>query len=49
MLEDLEKEHGNTFVAHAFGCLTLAYRGLSDAEMEDIMSCDEEVGSVKAA
>ena len=44
MLEDLEAEHGRTFAAHAFGCLTVAYRGLSDAEMEDILSCDEEVG-----
>lgn len=43
LFEDLEMEHGRTFASHAFGCLTVAYRGLSDAEMEDILSCDEEV------
>lgn len=44
LLEDMEKEHGEIFVTHALGYLTAAYRGLSDSEMEDILSCDDEVG-----
>lgn len=44
LLEDMEKEHGEVFVTHALGFLTAAYRGLSDSEMEDILSCDDEVG-----
>lgn len=39
----METEHGCVFISHAFALLTAAYRGLSDSEMEDILSCDEEV------
>lgn len=43
LFESMEAEHGETFISHAFALLTAAYRGLSDAEMEDILSCDEKV------
>lgn len=43
LFRELEEIHGETFVRHALGCLTLATRGLSDNEMEDILSCDDTV------
>ncbi|EDQ86656.1 uncharacterized protein MONBRDRAFT_33730 [Monosiga brevicollis MX1] len=43
LFEQLEQIHGTTVISHALGYLTQAYRGLSDNEMEDILSCDDDV------
>ncbi|XP_021375216.1 NACHT and WD repeat domain-containing protein 2-like isoform X2 [Mizuhopecten yessoensis] len=39
----LEVRHGEIFVAHALGYLTTATSGLSESELEDILSCDDIV------
>ncbi|XP_041349573.1 uncharacterized protein LOC121368881 [Gigantopelta aegis] len=39
----IEQTHGRKLVAHALGYLTLAKRGLSESELEDILSCVDEV------
>lgn len=41
--QNLEKIHGNNLVGHALGYLVTSRFGLSSTEMEDIISCDEEV------
>lgn len=43
LLERLERKHGLTFVRHALSYLTASSTGLSDAEMEDILSLDDTV------
>ncbi|KAJ8304435.1 hypothetical protein KUTeg_018018 [Tegillarca granosa] len=39
----LEKIHGKLFVSRALGYMTLVKGGVSEAELEDIMACDDEV------
>lgn len=39
----LEDEHGVIFVRHALAYVTAAKSGLSLTELEDILSCDDEV------
>eukprot|EP00055_Hartaetosiga_balthica_P014815 m.83631 g.83631 ORF g.83631 m.83631 type:complete len:1589 (-) comp8697_c0_seq1:339-5105(-) len=39
----LEQEHGKQFVSTALGYITVAYRGLSDIELEDVLSCNDNV------
>ncbi|XP_060067084.1 NACHT and WD repeat domain-containing protein 2-like [Ylistrum balloti] len=39
----LEVRHGEIFVSHALGYLTTATSGLSESELEDILSCDDVV------
>ncbi|XP_070559643.1 NACHT domain- and WD repeat-containing protein 1-like [Ptychodera flava] len=39
----LEKIHGETLVSHALGYITAARNGLSEAELEDVLSIDDEV------
>ncbi|XP_046325734.2 uncharacterized protein LOC124110420 isoform X1 [Haliotis rufescens] len=39
----IEQNHGHIFTRHALGYITLARRGLSESELEDILSCDDEV------
>ncbi|PVD30066.1 hypothetical protein C0Q70_09327 [Pomacea canaliculata] len=43
LFENLEKNHGQIIVSKALGYLTLADHGLTDGEMEDILSLDDEV------
>ena len=43
IFDRLEKKHGKTLVSHALAYMTASYTGLSDCEMEDILSLDEEV------
>lgn len=39
----IEKYHGRIFVSHALSYLTATKNGLSDVELEDVLSLDEEV------
>ncbi|ELT90720.1 hypothetical protein CAPTEDRAFT_26677, partial [Capitella teleta] len=43
LFDRLESKFGHKFVSHALGCITAAKSGLSAAELEDILSCDDEV------
>ena len=43
LFQDLEDRHGRLFVAHALGYLTAGKSGLTEAEMEDVLSCDDQV------
>ena len=43
LFERIEIQHGKTLVAHAFGYITAAKSGLSEAELEDLLSLDEKV------
>jgi hypothetical protein len=43
LFDRLEHDHGVTFVQRALGYLTAARFGLSLQELEDVLSCDEDV------
>ena len=43
LFSDLERMHGKYLVAHALGLITCSKHGLSDAEMDGILSTDDEV------
>ena len=43
LFEKVEQKHGKTLVEHAFGYLSLSLNGLSEQEMEDILSLDDVV------
>ncbi|XP_052800087.1 uncharacterized protein LOC128231374 isoform X2 [Mya arenaria] len=43
LFERLEVMHGKIFVSHALGYLTISRSGLTETELEDILSCDDEV------
>ena len=43
LFERLESRYGETFVHHALSYITVAKYGLSLAELEDILSCDDVV------
>ena len=43
LFSDLERLHGECLVSHALGLITTSMYGLSDAELEDILSIDDEV------
>ncbi|XP_060597775.1 NACHT domain- and WD repeat-containing protein 1-like [Ruditapes philippinarum] len=43
LFEKLEKMHGKILVTRALSYLTLAHNGASEAELEDILSCDDDV------
>lgn len=43
LFNDLEHKHGKTLVSHAFGFLSASKNGLSEREMEDLLSLDEAV------
>nr|XP_053631306.1 NACHT domain- and WD repeat-containing protein 1-like [Cherax quadricarinatus] len=43
VFDDLERSYGQVEVSHMLGYLTAAKHGLSDSEMLDILSCDEDV------
>ncbi|KAI5626673.1 NACHT domain- and WD repeat-containing protein 1 isoform X2 [Silurus asotus] len=42
-LQTLEKKHGEKLVCHTLGYITLSRRGLSEAEVRDILSVDNDV------
>ena len=43
LLDRIENQHGKILVSHALGYLTAAKSGLSEAELEDLLSLDEKV------
>lgn len=43
LFRSLENKHGELFVARALGYVTVAKHGLSEFELEDILSCDDDV------
>ena len=45
LLDRIENQHGKILVSHALGYLTAAKSGLSEAELEDLLSLDEKVSS----
>ncbi|XP_066274641.1 NACHT domain- and WD repeat-containing protein 1-like isoform X1 [Branchiostoma lanceolatum] len=43
LFERVEKDHGKLLVQHALGYITAAKSGLTESELEDVLSCDDEV------
>ena len=43
LFQRLETEYGNVFVHHALGYIIASKNGLSVSELEDILSCDDDV------
>lgn len=43
LFERMERYHGRVFTSHALSYLTASKSGLSDVEMEDVLSLDDEV------
>ena len=43
LFDRVEKYHGMTFVKHVLSYLTASKNGLSDTEIEDVLSLDDEV------
>ena len=43
LFDRIESQHGKVLVSHAFGYVTAAKSGLSEAELEDLLSLDEKV------
>lgn len=43
LFDRIETQHGNVLVSRALGYLTAAKNGLSEAELEDLLSLDERV------
>ncbi|XP_053395163.1 uncharacterized protein LOC123524131 isoform X2 [Mercenaria mercenaria] len=43
LFQRLEKMHGQIFVSRALGYLTLARAGLTETELENVLSCDDDV------
>lgn len=43
LFSDLERLHGTFLVSHALGLITVSKHGLSDVEIDDILSLDDEV------
>ncbi|XP_033747062.1 NACHT and WD repeat domain-containing protein 2-like [Pecten maximus] len=43
LFSNLERKHGEIFVFKALGYLTTARHGLSESELEDVLSCDDVV------
>lgn len=39
----IEKQHGQVLVRHALGYVTAAKSGLTETELEDVLSCDDDV------
>ncbi len=43
LFDKIEKEHGRLLVSHALSYIAAARAGLSEGELEDILSIDDEV------
>ncbi|XP_015220730.2 NACHT domain- and WD repeat-containing protein 1 [Lepisosteus oculatus] len=43
LFERLEKQHGEQLVSHALGYIVLSKRGLTEAELQDVLSLDDAV------
>ena len=46
LLDRVEMKHGRLLVSRAFSYITASKEGLSESELEDILSLDEQVGSL---
>ncbi|XP_021358893.1 uncharacterized protein LOC110453957 isoform X1 [Mizuhopecten yessoensis] len=42
LFQNLETKFGEVFTNHALGYITIAMNGVSETEMEDVLSCDDE-------
>ena len=47
LFDRMERYHGQIFTSHALSYLTASKSGLSDVEMEDVLSLDDDVCSQK--
>ena len=45
VFERVEEQHGWLLVSHALGYISAGRHGLSEPELLDILSCDEEVSA----
>lgn len=43
LFEDLERRHGPTLLKHTLAYISASKRGISEAELEDVLSCDDKV------
>ena len=43
LFKNLEKKFGYTLVSHALGYITIGLNGLTEFEIEDVLSCDDKV------
>ncbi|XP_038079386.1 NACHT domain- and WD repeat-containing protein 1-like isoform X1 [Patiria miniata] len=43
LFEELEHKHGQIVISHALGYISAAKSGITEAEIEDVLSCDDEV------
>lgn len=43
LFERIENQHGRILVSHAFGYVTLSKGGVTETELEDLISLDEKV------
>lgn len=43
LFEKTENNHGKMLVSHAFSYITMSKRGVTEAELEDLLSLDEAV------
>lgn len=43
LFEDLEQRHGPTLLKHTLAYISASKRGISEAELEDVLSCDDKV------
>lgn len=43
LFEDLEAKYGKFLISRALGYITVGYNGLSELELEDVLSCDDAV------
>jgi len=46
LLERTELKHGRLLVSHAFAYITVSKEGLTESELEDVLSLDEQVGAL---
>ena len=43
LYDNLENRYGNILIKYAFGYITVGVNGLSEIELEDVLSCNDEV------
>ena len=48
LFQKVEERHGYLLVAHCLAYITAAKHGLSESEMEDVVSLDDEVIQIKS-
>ena len=46
LFERIETKHGKVLVSHAFSYVTASKEGLTESELEDLLSLDEQVSIV---